>query len=81
MKTKIVLIPVDYSNARKACEHLENSKYKNHKQLAVDILGELDGEDEGVLTYDMSNFMDAVNNQDLDVLTNYFISYVEVNEK
>lgn len=81
MKTKIVLIPVDYHNARKVCERIENMKFKSSNQIVIHLLAELDGKNKGVLIYDISEFMDVVNNQELDILTEYFISYVNVEKK
>ena len=77
MTTSIVLIPVDHISARKTCELIQNQIYNSVNDLMVTILHELDGENYGVLIYDLSDFMDEVNDQNLDVLTSYFISYVQ----
>jgi O-phosphoseryl-tRNA(Cys) synthetase len=39
--------------------------------------GDIDG---SVLVYTLSGFMDEVNDQNLEVLTEYFISYVTLKE-
>ena len=78
MTTSIVLIPVDFMNCRKVCETIERQTFGNVQELrdkVAELLSEpeVDGE---VLVYDISDFMDEVNNQMYDVLTEYFISYV-----
>jgi len=83
MKTFIVLIPVVYFDARKTCEAIENQTYKDVPTLLNEVHEKLerggkDGKDEDVLVYELSEFMDEVNNQELDVMTNYFIGYVHL---
>ena len=56
-------------------------KFKSSNQIVIHLLAELDGKNKGVLIYDISEFMDVVNNQELDILTEYFISYVNVEKK
>jgi len=83
--TSIVLIPVKYDNARKNCELIENQKYKSTTELREYLKKELqlkvdedEEEEEGdVLIYDLTDFMEAVNNQELDILSGYYISYVK----
>ena len=82
MKTFILLIPVVYFDARKTCEHTQNEIYKDVQTALADIHEKLerggkDGKDENVLLYELSEFMDEVNNQELDNLTNYFMGYVQ----
>jgi transposase len=72
---KMVLIPVDYSNSRKVCNEIQTGKFANHNELN-EKLKEYDIH-EGVLIYSLNAFMEEVNDQILDVLTEYFISYVE----
>jgi O-phosphoseryl-tRNA(Cys) synthetase len=81
-KTRVVLIPVDYLNSREVCESLENKGFDNETKLMKFInkelkRGDIDG---SVLVYTLSGFMDEVNDQNLEVLTEYFISYVTLKE-
>ena len=39
---------------------------------------EVDGSLGDIMIYELSDFMDGVNNQELDILTDSFISYVRV---
>jgi hypothetical protein len=81
MKTSIVLIPVYFSNARHVCNEIENQKFKTTTELREKLNSELvapdDEEPESPLIYDMTDFMEEVNDQQLDILTNYFMSYVQ----
>lgn len=74
MKTKIVLISVEHDDARKVCEDIEGKTFKTSGLL--DYLDTLGATKRIVL--DMSQFMDDVNDQELDVLDGYFISYINV---
>ncbi len=89
MTTSIVLIPVAFDNARKVCDLIENQKYNNTTELRDFLKKELvrkksedededeETENEQPLIYDLTDFMEEVNDQNLDVMTNYFISYVQ----
>ncbi len=87
MTTSIVLIPVSFDNARKVCNLIENQKYNNTTELRDFLKKELvrkksededeEAENEQPLIYDLTDFMEEVNDQNLDVMTNYFISYVQ----
>ena len=84
MKTIIVLIPVAFDNARKVCEHIQTNTYTAENPLgcctmlrtelnkALDITGEVD---ENPLMFDLSDFMDECNNQEIN-MENYFMTYV-----
>jgi hypothetical protein len=78
METCIVLISVDYSNARKVCNIIENQKFDNRQELNKTIKEQLvdcDGDgDGGVSIFRLTDFMEEVNDQYLDVLTEHFIS-------
>jgi hypothetical protein len=79
METHIVLLPVEYNNSRKVCEAIQNQKYKTISEALVVITSKLEIESlSDILIYDMNTFMDAVNDQDLDVLTEYFMSYITI---
>jgi hypothetical protein len=72
----IVLIKVDNNLARKTCEHIENVPYGNLQELFTDI--EKTIEVGNYQCFPISDFMDLVNDQMLDDLGAYFISYVKV---
>ena len=79
-KTVMVLIPVSYYNSRKVCEAIENTKWDSTIGLRKHISIECENTGDDISFYDISDFMDAVNNQELDVLTEYFISYVQMHK-
>ncbi len=81
MKTIIVLIPVDHIDSRKTCEFIQNTEFLSEYELRKHIngyLGVKENEDDNVLLYNLNDFMCEVNNQQLDILTEYFISYVTI---
>lgn len=80
MDTRIVLISVDYHNARKVCELIQNQTYPTFSHLVKDLTKELGNVDE-VSVLPISDFMDSVNDQELDNLTEYFMSYVKIDKK
>ncbi len=75
--TQIVLISVDHDNARNVCEQIENQTYPTFSRLKDDLEERLGGQGE-VMVFTISQFMDEVNDQLLDNLTEYFISYVKI---
>jgi hypothetical protein len=79
METCVVLISVINSNARKVCEAIENQKFdsrENARETIKEQLGDYDG---GVSILRLTDFMDEVNNQELDNLQFSFISYIQIN--
>jgi len=80
METCIVLISVDYDNARKTCEQIENEKFDS-RDIARKRIKELLNEDEvgHISIFRLTDFIDEVNDQNLDNLTEYFISYIQIN--
>ena len=76
--TQIVLISVDHNNARKVCEQIENTTYLTLTALKDTLKEKLDDVNEGAMVLTISQFMDEVNDQLLDNLTEYFISYVKI---
>jgi hypothetical protein len=80
METCIVLISVRYHNARKTCEQIENEKFDS-RDIAINTIKELLNEDEvgHIPILRLIEFMEEVNDQNLDNLTEYFISYVHIN--
>ena len=79
METCIVLIPVSYSNARKVCNSIENQKFDSRESARETIKEQLDDCESDVSIFHLSNFMEEVNDQNLDNLENYFISYIHIN--
>ena len=78
-KTFVVIVPVEYHNSRKVCELIENMKFDSTSEIGKFLAKEgIDGSSGDILIYDLSDFMDGVNNQELDILTDSFISYVRV---
>ena len=77
MSTQIVLISVDHDNARKTCEYIENMVYPTYYDLQKTLEDKL-GSNEGFLIFTISQFMDEVNDQILDNLSEYFMSYVKI---
>jgi t-SNARE complex subunit (syntaxin) len=78
MNTQIVLISVDHNNARKVCEQIENFVYPTLSALKETLKEKLEDINEGVMVLTISQFMDEVNDQLLDNLSEYFISYVKI---
>jgi hypothetical protein len=80
MKTFIILININHTNARKACNAIENTTFANFDALEQALVknGINANEDYRTLKYEISDFMEAVNDQELDVLTEYFLSYVKI---
>lgn len=72
----VVLISVNEINARKICERVEGEfieDFDNHYEFR-----QINPEHYAV--YSISDFIDLVNNQELDVLTEYFITFVNTKE-
>jgi hypothetical protein len=78
MNTQIVLISVAHVDARKVCEQIENTTYPTLTALKDTLKEKLDDVNEGVMVLTISQFMDEVNDQLLDNLEGYFISYVKI---
>jgi hypothetical protein len=79
MNTQIILIPVDYSNSRKVCELIENQTFETQGDAIRYAKKHLVDGDGNILILSMEDFMDSCNDQVLDMLTEYFISYVKIN--
>lgn len=77
MSTQIVLISVDHNNARKVCEQIQDTTYQSYHDLQKTLVDKL-GSNEGFLILTISQFMDEVNDQILDNLSEYFMSYVKI---
>lgn len=85
MEQVLVLVTADYNNAREVCENLKGKTFKDTSSAreTFESLLEYDeesGDIEEVLIYSIEDFVDGVNNQELDVLANYFISAVNIEE-
>jgi hypothetical protein len=79
MNTQIILIPVDYSNSRKVCELIENQTFETQGDAISYVKKHLVDGEGNILILSMEDFMDSCNDQVLDMLTEYFISYVKIN--
>lgn len=79
MNTQIILIPVDYSNSRKVCELIENQTFETQGDAILYVKKHLVDGEGNILILSMEDFMDSCNDQVLDMLTEYFISYVKIN--
>jgi len=79
MSTQIVLISVEHDNARKVCEQIENTTYQSYHDLFKDLRAKV-GSDDGFFIFTISQFMDEVNDQILDNLSEYFMSYVKIDK-
>jgi hypothetical protein len=81
METCVVIISTAYDNARKVCNLIENQKFDSRENVRKMIDKELN--EENVIAYvgifRLTDFMEEVNDQNLDNLTEYFISYVQIN--
>jgi|LakMenEpi03Aug12_release.lakeMendotaPanAssembly.Ray.scaffolds.fasta_scaffold1962712_2 hypothetical protein len=77
MNTQIVLISVDHNNARKVCEEIQNMVFVKHTIL-LQVLENKLGTNDGFLTFSLNEFMDEVNDQNLDILTEFFMTYVKI---
>tara|TARA_R110000868_G_scaffold328647_1_gene589474 strand:- start:525 stop:779 length:255 start_codon:yes stop_codon:yes gene_type:complete len=79
MEACIVVISVMNSNARKVCEAIENQKFDSRESAIETIKAQLDDCEGGVSIFRLTDFMDEVNNQELDNLQFSFISYIHIN--
>lgn len=82
-ETLMVVIPVDFHNARKVCENIQNNTYASSSELRDHLNKELEVDtktEEHPMFFDLNCFMDECNDQYLNV-ENYFISYVEIIKK
>ena len=75
-KTYIVLIPVSFTNSRNVAERIENGHFKDVRTVQKE-LNDINNE---VSVYAITDFMDGVNDQELDILNDVFITYVTLNK-
>lgn len=77
METVVILISVDdFSNGRKIAENIENILFNTPE----DILRKVKEEEDGfVAVYPITDFMDACNNQEIQ-LEGFWVSYAKVNK-
>ena len=77
MNTVVILISVDdFTNGRKISENIENTLFNTWD----DILRKAREKEDGfVAIYPISDFMDACNNQEIE-LENFWVSYAQVNK-
>jgi len=79
METCMVLISIDYTNARKVCNNIENQKFDSRELARKTIREALNGGEGEIIITRLTDFMEYVNDQEIDNLGNYFISYVQIN--
>lgn len=82
-ETVMVVIPIDFHNARKVCENIQNDTYASSSELREYLNEELDITDETEehpMFFNLNDFMDECNDQYLN-MESYFISYVEIIKK
>jgi len=77
MKPQVIVISVDYTNARKVAEAIESRHFDSFVELRSELHKQLEFKDiiEEPMVYDMTDFMDLCNNQELN-LELYMISYI-----
>ena len=83
METIIVAISVDYSNARRVCNLIENQVFESYVSLGTYLDKELDineDNDNQPQFFELSDFMEECNDQ-LFNFEGTFISYVKVGKK
>ena len=85
MTQVLVLVTADYDNAKEVCEELNKQTFKNTRSVREEfdsllVSDEEFGDIEEVLIYNVEDFVDGVNNQELDVLANYFMSVINIEE-
>lgn len=76
MATIIVSIPASHNFARKVCETIENETFEN-VQVLNDLIKEKLGLHNNVSIYALTDFMDAINDDDFD-MNSRFISYITI---
>lgn len=74
---KTIIISLDN---RKLLEAIENQVYQNESEITDELkaLGMTEAEEEGLRYYQITDFMDLVNDQVLDNLTDTFLGYVNI---
>jgi hypothetical protein len=78
--TDIVLIPVSFENAMKGVNAIKGKEFKSYNELnetLKPILNDSDNEDE-VRIIGISEFVNLVNEQELDNLSEYYIAHVHI---
>ena len=75
MKTIIILL-----DNRRLLEAIENQVYEDISDMINELraLGMTDEQEEGLGYYEITDFMDLVNDQVLDDLTSTFFGYVKI---
>ena len=74
MATHIVLIRAgNIEFSRKFCEHIENTTYDDLNSFLNSV-----GCSSDISVYSLSEFMDLVNDQELDNLEGYFLTYITI---
>lgn len=74
MATHIVLVPAGGDLGRKFCEQIEDLTFKSE----IEFLDEYQDEKLSLQLYPLTDFMDAVNDQEIDDLSRHFITYITI---
>ena len=78
MKTVILVLDVDnFSNGREVVEHLENREFQTLKEIEDAATEENSGLPAFFGVYELTDFMDACNNEELNIV-NIWIGYVRI---
>jgi hypothetical protein len=79
---RIILVPVNYHNARELCEYLQNQTFNSIDALMGEVKTQMGDSftefGDRVMWYSLNNLMDDVNDQEFDIMTEYFMSYVTI---
>jgi hypothetical protein len=86
MRTVIVLIPVDYDNAKEMAEYLINKEFEKEGDVRkyIDDNGKFDDFDDysdvisNVDILSINEFVSGINDQTYDVMSEYFVANVNL---
>lgn len=79
MKTAIVLLYSDVAdNTREICKSIENKTFNDNATFKDYLYSEHKIERDFVEVYELSEFVELVNDESLDILTSVFITYINV---
>ena len=78
--TTIVILPADYFESKKLCSQIANSEFKTRDELRKLLRNEMgiDYDAETISIMSLPEFVQGVNEQYFDVLSDSFITYVTI---
>ena len=79
----VAMLEVNGGDARRFCEHMEDRTFDSLEDAETAMIkeGALESDFNGQIgIWKLTDFMDAVNDEELDVLTQSFISYININK-